>query len=182
MPYFPIVDLNSIGPLDPEGKAVANILTIEDDDREVLPVFTSIDRFWAFADKRFAGDDFVRPSTYPIDPFRLADMLRELRETGLDAVVFNPIALSGNEWRSAVKPIPVANYCRFASEIRPGIAKLAKEAEARFGHLPVQEALREAMKRNQLRIEEVVRNTAARIAEWEVTDDSPYGEGFKQGR
>jgi hypothetical protein len=172
VPYFAIVDLNSIGPQDSRGNASAEVLTLRGENGEVLPVFTSLNRFWDFVDKWYAADDPVHPTTFPMDPFRLAEMIEPPNEEGVEALVFDPVLVSDGNWRSAAKPIPVADYCRFIKEIRPGINKLAKEAAAKFGHLPDPKAKKDAIDWIKSQAEEVGDNAGARIAEWEVRDDT----------
>jgi hypothetical protein len=173
VPYYPIIDLTSMEPQDSEGGAEAEVLVLGGEDKVVLPVFTSLDRFWAFVDKHYAGDDSVRPSTFPMDPFRLAEMVGAMQLAGgLDALVFNPFVVSAEEWSSAIKPIPIAHYSRFIAEIRPGIEQLAQEAEARFGHLPDSQSFNESIEWAKPRVHEVADNAGARMEEWQDSDDS----------
>jgi hypothetical protein len=124
-------------------------------------------------DKWYAGDDSVHPTTFPIDPFRLAEIIKAPGEAGqIDAVVFNPFVVSSGEWRSAVEPIPVSNYCRFMAEIRPETERLAKETETKFGHLSDPKTRKEAMEWVTPLAEDIADNARARIAEWEVGSDS----------
>ena len=168
MPYYPIINLASIEPQATEGGAEAEVLVLGREDKVFLPVFTSLDRFWAFVDEHYAGDDSVRPSSIPMDPFRLAEMVGAMDQAGgLDALVFNPVVVSAEELRSEADPIPVAEYCRFIAEIRPDLEKLAQEAEAEFGHLPDSESFKKSLEWMEPDIQEVVDNARARIEEWQ---------------
>lgn len=129
MPYYPIVDMASIGPRSAGGGAGAELVTLRGDDEVVLPLFTSDTRFWAFVDRYFAEDDPLRLSTVSLDPLRLAEMIEPLGEAGaLGSLIFNPIAVSQGQSRSAKEPIPVAHFCRFIAEIRPEIQRLNQES------------------------------------------------------
>ena len=173
MPYFVIVDLNSIGPQDSEGNASAEVLALRDKNGEVLPVFTSLNRFWAFVDKWYAGDDSVHPTTFPMDPFELAEMVGPMGESGLfDTLLFNPVAVSARKWKYKTKPIPLTHYCRFISEIRPGIEKVVQDGEVKFGDLSAPETHLKVLRWSMPRLEELARNAGARVEEWEVRDDS----------
>ncbi len=168
MPYFPIVDLASIGPQNPIGGVKAEILTLGGEDEAILPVFTSVGLFWAFVDEYFAEDDLLRPSTFPMDPFRLAEMLEPSGGTrGLSFLVFNPIAVSAGQWRSMKKPIPVEHFCHFMSKIRPGIQQVVRESEARFGPAPPgSAAYKEAMQWSIPQVERLSDNIGAQVDEW----------------
>jgi hypothetical protein len=95
MPYYPIGDLASTAPKDSGGGYETDLLTLGGEDGSILPVFTSMNRFWAFVDVYLAGDDSVQPSTFPMDPFRLAEVMESLAEKDeLSFLIFNPTALS----------------------------------------------------------------------------------------
>jgi hypothetical protein len=111
VPYYPIIDLASRRPQASNEGVVAEMLTLGDEDEDVLPVLTSLARFWAFVDEYFAADDLLQPSTFPMDPFRLAEMIEPLGETSeLSLLVLDPIAVSAGQWRSVNQPRPVAHY------------------------------------------------------------------------
>ena len=172
MPYYPIMDLSSMKKREGGGGEL-DLLLLRREDGPILPVFTSLNRFWAFVDKYYARDDSVRPTTVPMDPFKLAGMVRSIGgETVLKALVFDPIALTGGKWRSAVKPAPISTYLRFMSEIRPEVEKLAKETEEKFGHLPDPVAFDDSLRWSKPLLDEVADNAGARVEEWEVGDDS----------
>lgn len=168
MPYYPIVDLATMEPRNPGGGCETELVTLRGEDEFVFPVFTSEARFWAFSDKYFAEDDPVRPSTFPMTPFRLAEMFGPLGDAGeLGSMVFNPIAVSEGQWRSAKEPIPVAHFCRFITEIRPGIRRLNQESVARFGSAaPGSAAHEEAMDWLRPLIERLSESAGARVDEW----------------
>jgi hypothetical protein len=179
MPYYVIIDLNSIEPRQSDGRSVGRVLTLGGEDDAVLPVFTSLDHFWAFVDEYYAEDASVQPTTFPMTPFRLAQMIKPLGGAGrLDTLVFNPVALSAGRWRNVGKPISVAHYCQFANEIRPGIEELASEEVARFGEPPPEfEAfkevvLKDVMQRFKPQLKEVADNARARMEEWQDGDSS----------
>jgi hypothetical protein len=168
VPYYPIINLASIEPQDSEGGAKAQLLYLRSEDEFILPVFTSLDRFWAFVDKYYAEDDSVQPSTFPVTPFRLAEMIGLMSQGGEQhTLIFNPVVVSAKEWRSTVKPIPAAEYCRFMTEISPDLEKLNREAEAKFCHLPDSEARKKSLEWVGTHIQEVVDNARARIEEWQ---------------
>jgi SseB protein N-terminal domain len=168
VPYYPIVNLASIEPQDSDGGAKAQLLTLRSEDGVIFPVFTSLDRFWAFVDKYYAGDDSAQPSTFPLTPFRLAEMVGPTSQgVEIDALIFNPVVVSAGEWRSTVKSIPVAEYCRFMAEIRPDLEKLTQEAEAEFCHLPDSESFKKSLEWAEPYIQEAVDNARARIEEWQ---------------
>jgi hypothetical protein len=170
VPYYMPIDLQSMEPQESrgDGKAKAEVLTLRGEDEALLPVFSSLPRFWAFVDEYFAQDDLVQPSTFPMDPFRLAEMIEQSGETReFDFLVFNPIAVSAGQWRSVKKPIPVAHYCRFMSELRPGAQQLAREFIARFGTPPPgSAAYEEAIEWYRPQIEGLSDSVAARVDEW----------------
>lgn len=168
MPYYPIINRASIEPQDSEGGGTAEMMTLGSEDEVILPVFTSLDRFWAFVDKYYAGDDSVQPSTLPLTPFRLAEMVEPMSQGGkLDALILNPVMVSAGELWSAVDPIMVGEYCHFIAEIRPDLEKLAQEAEAKFCHLPDSEASKKSLEWMDPHIQEAVDNARARMAEWQ---------------
>jgi len=168
VPYYPIVNLASIEPQATEGGATAEMVTLGSEDEVTLPVFTSLDRFWAFVDKYYAGDDSVQPSTLPLTPFRLAEMIGPTSQGGkLDALIFNPVLVSAGELWSEVDPITVGEYCRLLAEVRPDLEKLAQETEAKFCHLPDSEASKKCLEWMDPHIQEAVDNARARMAEWQ---------------
>jgi hypothetical protein len=170
VPYYTVIDLQSMEPREPRGNggARAEVLMLRGEDGDVFPVFTSLARFWAFVDEYFVGDDLVEPSTFPMDPFRLAEMIEQSGGTGgFCFLVFDPIAVSAGQWSSMKKPIPVAHYCRFISEIRPGIQQLTRECIARFGTPPPgSAAYEEAMEWYRPQIEGLADSVGARVNEW----------------
>jgi hypothetical protein len=168
MPYYPIGDLASTAPKDSGGGYETDLLTLGGEDGFILPVFTSMNRFWAFVDVYLAGDDSIQPSTFPMDPFRLAEVMESLAEKGeLSFLIFNTTALSPGVWSIESDPIPVAHYCRFMSEIRPGIRQAVRESEARFGPAaPGFAADQEAMEWLRPRIEALAESAGARVDEW----------------
>jgi hypothetical protein len=168
VPYYPIINLASIEPHATEGGATAEMVTLGSEDEVILPVFTSLDRFWAFVDTYYAGDESVQPSTFPVTPFTLAEMVGPTSQgVEIDALIFNPVMVPAGELRSEADPIPVAEYCRFIVEIRPDLEKLAQEAEAEFGHLPDSESFKKSLEWMEPDIQEVVDNARARIEEWQ---------------
>jgi hypothetical protein len=141
MPYYPIVDLASMEPEDSGGGYKTNLLTLGGEAGTILPVFTSINRFWAFVDVYLAGDDSLEPSTFPIDPFRLAEKIEPSIETGeLGFLVFNPTAVSPGQWSIERKPIPKAHYCRCAMKA-PEIRLYEGDRSARSLSEPLLSAL-----------------------------------------
>lgn len=168
MTYYPIIDLASIGPPNSDGGGEAAVLTLEAEDEVVLPVFTSLDRLWAFVDHYYTGEDSVQPSTFPIDPFRLAEMIGSLGQASrLGSLVFNPLVVSNGRWKRVGKLIPVAHYCRFISEIRPGVEELTQESKAKFGTPPLgSEAWEKIMKRSIPQLERLADSAGARVEEW----------------
>jgi hypothetical protein len=168
VPYYPIIDWATMGPQNPGGGSVAEFVTLRGEDPLVFPVFTSMARFWAFADKYFAEDDPVWPSTFPMTPFRLAEMIEALGEAGApSSLVFNPTAVSEGQWRSAKEPIPGAHFCRFITEIRPEVRRLNQEAIARFGVAPPgSPAYEEAMDWLWPEIGRMSESAGARVDEW----------------
>ncbi len=168
MPYYLIVDLASMGPQGSGGGAEAELLTLEGEDGAILPVFTSEDRFWAFVDEYFAEDASFRPSTFPMDPFRLAEIIEPLvGASELGFLVFDPAAVSVGQWSSAEKATPVAHYCRFMSEIRPELIRLIGEGNARLGTAPPESsAYKEVMEWYRPKIERLAKSVGARVDEW----------------
>ena len=168
MSFYPIIDLASTEPEDFGGGYKTEFVTLESEDEAVLPMFTSVKRCKAFVDDYFARDDSIRPSTFPMDVFRLAEMIEPAIETGeLGFLVFDPTAVSPGQWSIERDPILIAHYCRFASEIRPGIRQAVREAEARFGAAaPGSAAEKEAMEWLRPRIERLADTSGARVDEW----------------
>lgn len=170
MPYYLPVNLRSMEPRESKGsgKATGELIMLGGEGEAVLPVFTSLARFWAFVDEYFAGDDSVRPSPFRMDPFKLAEVAEQVGAPGgFGFLVFNPTAVSAGQWNCVKKPIPVAHYCRFMSEIRPGIQEVVRESIARFGTAPPGFAAdKEAMEWCRPRIEELSENAGARVDEW----------------
>jgi len=155
-------------PEDSGGGYKAKFMTLGGEAGAIVPVFTSVNRFWAFADDYLTSDDSIQPSTFPIDPFRLAEKLEPLERAGeLGFLVFNPTAVSPGQWSIEREPIPIAHYCSFVSEIRPGIRQAVREAEARFGAAALgSAAYKEAMEWLGPQIERLVDSAVAREDEW----------------
>jgi hypothetical protein len=171
--YYPIGDLASMGPKDSGGGYETNLLTLGGEDEAFLPVFPSINRFWAFVHVYLAGDDSLEPSTFPMDPFELAEKIEPSIETGeLGFLIFNPTTVSPGQWSIEREPIPIAHYCSFVSEIRPGIRQAVREAEARFGTAaPGSAAGKEAMEWLRPRIERLAESAGAQVDErWDRRD------------
>jgi hypothetical protein len=85
----------------------------------------------------------------------------------LGFLVFDPTAVSPEQWSIEREPIPITRYCRFVSEIRPGIRQAVRECEARFGTAaPGSAAGKEAMKWLRPRIERLAKSAGARVDEW----------------
>jgi hypothetical protein len=168
VPLYPIGNLISTSPKDSGGGYETDLLTLGGEDGFILPVFTSINRFWAFVDVYLAGDDSIQPSTFPMDPFELAEKIERLEGAGeLGFLVFNPTAVTSGQWSSVNDPIPVARYCRFMSEIRPGIQQAVRESVARFGSAtPGSAAHKVAMEWLGPRIEWLAKSAGARVDEW----------------
>lgn len=174
MPYYPIGDLASTAPKDSGGGYEADLLTLGGEDGFILPVFTEVNRFWAFVDVYLAGDDSIRPSTFPMDPFELAEKIEPSIETGeLGFLVFNPTAISPGQWKTERDPIPVAHYCRFMSDIRPEIQQAVRESMDRFGVATLGPAANpEAAEWLRHRIERLTESTVARVDEWWESRDA----------
>ena len=168
MPYYPIVDLASMQPEDSGGGYKTKFIILGGENGFILPVFSSVNRFWAFADDYLTDDDSIEPSTFPIDPFRLADMSEPSIETGeLGFLVFNPTAGPPGQYSIEREPIPIAHYCRLVSEIRPGFRQAVREAEARFGATPPGCAVdREAIEWLRPRIERLIDSAVPIVDEW----------------
>ena len=175
VPYYPIIDLATMGPRDADGLSKAEMVTLRVEDEVYLPMFTSVARFWAFVDKYFAEDDRVQPTTIPIDPFSLAEMMDAVKGTAArDSLIFNPMAVCAGQWRSVIEPIPVARYCRFMSEIRPGIRQIVRESTARFGSAPPgTPAFAQALECYRPRIEALSDSVGARVDEWWARQGQP---------
>jgi len=168
MPYYPLIDLASMEPEDSGGGYKTNLLTLGGEDGFILPVFSSMNRFWAFADDYLTGDESIEPSTFPIDPFRLAEMIEPWMEKGeLRFLVVNPTAVSRGQWSIEREPIPIAHYCRLVSEIRPGFRQAVREAEARFGAGATGSAVHsEAKEWLKPRIERLIDSAVPIVDEW----------------
>jgi hypothetical protein len=119
-------------------------------------------------DDYFARDDSSRPSKFPMDPFRLAEMVEPSIETdGLGFLLFDPKAVAPGDCRSARETIPVAHDCRFMSEISPRVDQAGQEYEARFGAAaPGSAADKEAMEWLRPRIERLANSAGMRVDEW----------------
>lgn len=174
MPYYPIVDLASMEPEDSGGGYKTKFITLRGEAGAILPVFSSLNRFWAFADDYLTGDDSIEPSTFPIDPFRLAEKIEPSIEKGQQGfLVFNPTAVSPGLYSIEREPIPIAHYCRLVSEIRPGFRQAVREYEARFGvAAPGSAAEKEAMEWLRPRIERLADSAGARVNEWWQSRDA----------
>jgi hypothetical protein len=174
VPLFPIIDLASMEPEDAGGGYKTEFMTLGGEDESILPVFTSMNRFWAFADDYLTGDDSIESSTFPIDPFRLAEIIEPWMEMGeLGFLVFNPTAVSPGKFSSAREPIPAAHYCRFVGEIRPEIRRAARQAEAKFGPaIPGSAAEKKAMEWLGPRLEGLADSAGARVDEWWESRDA----------
>ncbi len=168
MPIYPIIDMASMVPEDSGEGYKTEFVALEIEAGTVLPVFTSANRCKAFVDDYFARDDITRPSTFPMDVFRLAETIEPWIKTGgLGFLLFDPTVVSPGKLRIAREPIPAAHYCRFASEIRPGIRQAVREYEARFGPAaPGSAAEKVAMERLRPRLERLADSAGARVDEW----------------
>jgi hypothetical protein len=123
----------------------------------LLPVRTSPESL-AMAMKAYASsscdDDYI--GFQITDPFELAEMIEDLKEHGLQSLVFDPPpAPDGKLW--IVDPIPADDYCSAIEEIRPQFEELDDEA------------LDEFCRPSHLRKEPFVRWPAAHIDE--IVDD-----------
>lgn len=167
MPFYAVLDHLSMEPQE-SGKTQADLLILRSEDGDHLPVFTSMALFCEFVDDYFDGDDSMEPSPFLMDPFYLAEVMESLAENDeLGFLIFNPTALSPGVWSIERDPIPVAHFCRFTREIRPGIQHAVRESEARFGTAaPGSAAGKEAMKRLRPRIERLADSVGARVDEW----------------
>jgi hypothetical protein len=117
MPFYPIGNLASTAPKDSGRGYDTDLLMLGSEEGFILPVFTSVNRFWAFVDEYLAGDDSIQPSTFPMDWFWLAEVVESLAKDGdLGFLVFNPTAVSPGQWSVEGDPIPAAHYCRFVRE------------------------------------------------------------------
>jgi hypothetical protein len=168
VPLFPIIDMASMKPESSGGGYKTEFVGLEGEAGGVLPGFTSANRCKCFVDGYFARDGITQPSTFPMDVFRLAAMIEPWIETGgLGFLVFDPLALSPGKWSSPREPIPAAHYCRFVSEIGPGIDQTVRESEARFGtHVPGSVSEKEAMRRLMPRLERLADSAGVRVDEW----------------
>jgi hypothetical protein len=156
------------------GKTEAELSTLRSEDGDHLPVFTSLALFSAFVDEYFDGNDSIEPAPFPIDPFELAQMVDPLAKNGeVDYLIFNPTAVSPGVWGTERDPIPVAHYCRFMSEIRPGLRRAVRQFEARFGPAtPGSAAEKEAMGWLMPRIERLAESVGTRVDEWWESRDA----------
>jgi hypothetical protein len=75
VPLFPIIDWASVEPEDSGRGYKTEFVALEGEAGDILPVFTSANRCKAFVDDYFACDDITQPSTFPMDVFRLAEMM-----------------------------------------------------------------------------------------------------------
>jgi hypothetical protein len=167
VPFYAVLDHLSMEPQE-SGKTQADLLILRSEDGDHLPMFTSMALFCEFVDDYFDGDDSIEPSPFPMDPFYLAEVMASLAENDeLGFLIFNPTAHSAGVWSIERDPIPVAHYCRFASEIRPGIQQAVREYVARFGTAtPGSAADKEAMEWLRPRIERLTESAGTGVDEW----------------
>ncbi len=159
---------------------VGEVLTLEEKGDPVLPIFTSLGSFSVFVEAHYADKERVEVTPLRINIFELVDMAEAMEKAGgPEYVVLDPKTISSGKWKRMHKPIPLKGVCRFMNEIRPGVETLAEEASARVGAPGDMEAFRREIERNAARIDQVAGDAIARIAEWEVEEDSERNPASK---
>lgn len=90
-------------------------------EENVLPVFTSLGLFWDFVERYPAEKKDGRPAPRKVNWFELADMVGQLEGTEIKFLVFDPVVIPGECWRSPLEPMDLGTYRGLMAKARPVI-------------------------------------------------------------
>ena len=79
-----------------------------------LPVFTSLESFWDFAEVFYPKTHALCPVPFEIGAYDLADLTEQMMEmTPTRFMVFDPVAISAERCDYVLEPISITAYRRF---------------------------------------------------------------------
>ena len=135
MAFYTMMDAASLEEL-PDGTGKIGLPMLSDGEgKEVMPVFTSEERFWAYVDEK-GVEDGIRLFPMPWDVFELARWLKPLGESGqIERLVLDPFVV-GEDWGSPGSVGSVKEVCLFLEKFHPKAQRLTREGLARFGNAP----------------------------------------------
>jgi hypothetical protein len=155
------------------GPAAFNWRTL--DDGRIFPAFTSLELFLKFVRTYYAGEGSTEPRHLNLSAFDLAELLEFLEPEGVESVAIDPMTTYPGQWSDPWEIMSADYFRRLAEEMCPGLDRLFAEVVAELGvpedwHIP--KNLRKVKRQCAGRVEEVVKDTHARIQEWETTEGS----------
>ena len=142
------------------------------DEGDILPTWSSLDRYQDFFRIYRGGDNLILPFPWEPNAFDLANIAGALQQAGVDYLIVDPEATSAGRWANPREAMTIRYFRRLTEEIFPGLEELFAEATAELGHEPRNhEEFEWVRRRCATRIEEVFKDAHARLRGREAEDE-----------
>ncbi len=136
MAWYVVFDALSIEDLPSGGGNVGMHRLRDGNGTAVIPLFTSEERFWNFAEERDFGGDPIQPLPIPFDIFELGKWLRSWGEAEEKHLVTVDPFMVGADWKTLARLFSMEEFCQFLEKFHPVAQGLAEEGLANFGNDP----------------------------------------------
>ncbi len=102
----------------------------------VIPLFTSEERFWNFAEECDFEGNSIQPLPMTFDIFELGMRLRSWGEAEEEHLVTVDPFMVGEDWETLARLCSVEEFCLFLEKFHPVAQGLAEGGLAKFGDAP----------------------------------------------